>query len=120
MNKCFYLDICLINLGFCQLFVPVCGQPNPGQRPLFGQHKVGVEHFWTTVLRLENRKFYHFSLTPSNSETYKTQSIPLSQNSKLKYQNLVCFVYISKCDVIDERKNCTNNMQVVFNSANKH
>ena len=38
------LNVGLENVRLGELFVPVCCQPDPGQRALLGQDKVGVEH----------------------------------------------------------------------------
>jgi len=38
------LNVGFKDVGLGQLFVPVGGQPDPGQWPLLGQHKVRVKH----------------------------------------------------------------------------
>lgn len=38
------LNISLKDMSFCELFIPMSGQPNSGQGALFGQHKMCVKH----------------------------------------------------------------------------
>ena len=51
------------DVGLCEFLVPVCCQPDPGQRALLGQDKVGVEHgYWRPGAPSRLKSYDHSSL----------------------------------------------------------